>query len=342
VKKLKSLVKGAWYCTRMFSGYLIYLFRRETPAFGYHAMVGLFCLTGGRSNDFMSRLIGLVKRPYRFHRPVGVLGDMTAASTRMLIVDALRRDGYVMLPSVLPPDVCQRLLDYSLRQPSRTRVMDNRRAFADQSVLYDRKTPAAVRYDFSMADLLANTDVQQLLADQSLVSVAQDYLGARPSVDVLAMWWHTAFSDTPDSEAAQYFHFDMDRPKWLKCFIYLTDVTKASGPHIFVAGSHRTGGIPRSFLERGYVRLMDDEVDAEFGADRIIEFVAPRGTIILEDTRGLHKGAHVRSGDRLMLQIQFSNSLFGGTYPRARFNGELTASLREAMSCYPKLYSAFC
>jgi len=342
VKFVKSLIKGAWYSARLVAGYVIYLFRRETPAFAYHAMVGLFCLTRGRSNDFLSRLIGIVKRPYRFQRPVGVLGDLTPASARARIVDTLRRDGYVTFPGVLPPDMCERLLSYSLRQPSRMRVMDNRRTVVDHSVVYDRDAPAAVRYDFGLADLLANADVQQLLADQSLVSVAQDYLGARPSMDVLAMWWHTAFSDTPDSEAAQYFHFDMDRPKWLKCFIYLTDVTKASGPHVFVAGSHRTGGIPSGFLERGYVRLMDDEVNAEFGTERIVEFVAPRGTIILEDTRGLHKGAHVRSGDRLMLQIQFSNSLFGGTYPKAQFNGELTAPLREAVSRYPKLYSAFC
>jgi ectoine hydroxylase-related dioxygenase (phytanoyl-CoA dioxygenase family) len=192
-----------------------------------------------------------------------------------------------------------------------------------------------------MRDLLANPEVQNLLADQSLATVAQDYLESRPSIDVLAMWWHTAFSDVPDSEAAQYFHFDMDRPKWLKCFIYLTDVTPESGPHVFVAGSHRTGGIPPEFLRRGYVRLMDDEVLAEYGARNIIEFSAPRGTIILEDTRGLHKGANVRRGDRLMLQIQFSNSLFGGSYPEARFKRELSEPLREAVARYPKLYSAY-
>ena len=342
MKALKSVVKGAWYCARLAAGYIVYLFRRETPEYGYYAMVGLFCMTRGRSNDLMSRLIGLVKRPYQFQHPVGVLGNMTSPAARTRIVDTLRRDGYVTFPGVLPPEVCDRLLAYSLRQPSRMRVMDNKRTVVDHRVVYDRAAPAAVRYDFGMGDLLANPDVQQLLADQSLISVAQDYLGARPTFDVLAMWWHTAFSDTPDSEAAQYFHFDMDRPKWVKCFIYLTDVTEASGPHVFVAGSHRTGGIPRAFLDRGYARLMDDEVKAEFGAERIVEFAAPRGTIILEDTRGLHKGAHVRSGDRLMLQIQFSNSLFGCKYPKAQFNGELVSSLREAVSRYPKLYSGFC
>jgi len=41
-------------------------------------------------------------------------------------------------------------------------------------------------------------------------------------------------------------------------------------------------------------------------ASRIVEFVASRETMIIDDTRGLQKDAHVHAGDRLMLQIQFS------------------------------------
>jgi hypothetical protein len=70
-------------------------------------------------------------------------------------------------------------------------------------------------------------------------------------------------------------------------------------------------------LRRGYVRLSDEEVLTHYGADRQIEFTAPRGTLIVEDTRGLHKGKAVRDRARLILQLQFSNSLFGASYQRA-------------------------
>ena len=160
-------------------------------------------------------------------------------------------------------------------------------------------------------------------------------------MDVLGMWWHTPFSDRPDSEAAQYFHFDMDRPKWLKFFIYLTDVETTSGPHTFIAGSHKTESIPSSLLSKGYARLTDEEVKNAFDEKDIIEFAAPRGTIIAEDTRGLHKGKHVQKGDRLILQLQFSNSLFGGYYPKAKMDNVLCQNLKNSIEKFPKLYGAF-
>jgi hypothetical protein len=118
-------------------------------------------------------------------------------------------------------------------------------------------------------------------------------------------------------------------------------VGPANGPHTFVAGSHKTGGIPSDLLQKGYVRLMDEEVASAFEKNKIIEFSAPRGTIIAEDTRGLHKGKHVESGDRLMFQMQFSNSLFGGYYPKVCMGNELTEKLKDATKRFPDLYSTY-
>jgi hypothetical protein len=176
------------------------------------------------------------------------------------------------------------------------------------------------------------------MSDASLLAVAQTYLRAAPIVDVTSMWWHTAFSDQPDEEAAQMYHFDMDRIRWLKVFIYLTDVTPMHGPHCFVAGSHRSGGIPEAMLSKGYARLSDEEVFLHYPRKNLMEFSAPAGTIIIEDTRGLHKGKVVEHGDRLMLQLQFSNSLFGGTYPRTPFSDLVAPKLAERVSQYRSIY----
>jgi hypothetical protein len=192
-----------------------------------------------------------------------------------------------------------------------------------------------------MADVIASPDVQDLVCDFSVLSVAQAYLRARPVADVLAFWWSTAFNSAPSSAAAQYFHFDLDRVKWLKFFIYLTDVGPDGGPHTFVAGSHRTEGIPENLLRHGYVRLSDRDVHAEYPPSALIEFNAPRGTILVEDSRGLHKGKRVVRGDRLMLQVQFSNSLFGATYPRCRLPAVIEPPLRSAVAAYPPIFSAF-
>jgi hypothetical protein len=304
-------------------------------------MIKLFCVTRGYSNDWLSRLIGLSAPRYRFHQANGVLGNMSNANFLDPIVRALRDRGYYQFKQRLPDDVCDRLLAYATSHPSETYPMDGQEAGRSEFGIYDRSQPRAVRYEFRTRDLLANPDIQKLLADLSFAAVAQQYLGARPVVDVLSMWWLTAFSDHPDSNAAQLFHFDMDRPKWLKFFINLTDVGPTNGPHTFVAGSHRSGALPEHLLKKGYARSTDEEVGRVFAKQDILEFFGPRGSILAEDTRGLHKGRQVDQGDRLMLQIQFSNSLFGADYPKVEFRGPVIPALELNCRQFRHLYATY-
>ena len=53
------------------------------------------------------------------------------------------------------------------------------------------------------------------------------------------MWWSSK-SNFNDPKSAQEFHFDLDSIKWLKFFIYLTDVEANTGPHIYVKGTHNS------------------------------------------------------------------------------------------------------
>jgi hypothetical protein len=46
-------------------------------------------------------------------------------------------------------------------------------------------------------------------------------------------------------------------------------------------------------------------------------------------------------GDRLMLQLQFSNSLFGADYPKCRLQNVAESPLSGVASAYPKVLSAF-
>ncbi|BAK78303.1 hypothetical protein NH8B_3552 [Pseudogulbenkiania sp. NH8B] len=162
-----------------------------------------------------------------------------------------------------------------------------------------------------------------------------------PLADVLSMWWHTAFQNKADSNAAQLYHFDLDRLKWLKIFVYLTDVGPQNGPHSFVKGSHNPGAIPPHLLKRGYARITDEEVNDAFSADACLQFSAPRGSIIIEDTRGLHKGAIVSGDPRLILQLQFSNSLFGTNYPEARISKVVDQKLQGMLKQAPEIYRQY-
>jgi hypothetical protein len=333
-------IRGLLLTAKLLIGLAIYIVFWRTPAFCYQSMIGLFCLTRGHSNDWLSSLIGLLKRPYNFTNPSGILGNITGES-RKRVTSALNEQGYYVFENRLPEALCDRLLQYATSHPCKMRPMDGDALGKPVMTIYHRGSPRAVRYDFATQDLLENKNVQCILADMSFAAVAQDYLGCRPVIDIVTMWWHTNFTDKPDMEAAQYYHFDMDRPKWLKFFIYLTDVEATNGPHSFVAGSHKTGAIPSELLKKGYARLGDDEVSCEFDGKDFIEFSAPRGTIIAEDTRGLHKGKHVEKDDRLVFQLQFCNSLFGGDCPKASMGNNLTEDLKIKTKQFPELYSVY-
>lgn len=329
-------------CVWVGLGWAVYWVRGSTPARAYQAMITLFCRTRGKSSDWMSRVISVVRPPYELPNPEGVLGRFERPQLDA-VTRTLREQGYYVFPRRLPDDMCDRLLQYALTHESEVRVTDGgvSRGEVPRRAVYDPTHPLGVRYEFTQQEVINIPDVQALMSDLSIIAVAQDYLQSRPVADVTGLWWHTAFQAAPDKQAAQYFHFDMDRIKWLKFFIYLTDVTADNGPHSFVAGSHRTGGMPDALLSQGYSRLEDRDVEAHFDRQKMIEFTAPRGTILAEDTRGLHKGKHVVSGHRLILQLQFSNSLFGTTYAPARFGPSIDRRLLDVARRYPALYTRF-
>ena len=112
-------------------------------------------------------------------------------------------------------------------------------------------------------------------------------------------------------------------------------MTPEAGPHCFVAGTHRSGSIPQKFLSQGYARLSDTDVNASFAAAVVLEFGGARGTIIVEDTRGLHKGKPVRRGDRLMFELEFSNSLFGAVLPTP---AELAVACKPEFRAFVRQY----
>ena len=314
---------------------------RQTDPWAHQALVQLFCATGGRFNDWISSIIRLSSRPLALPPPVGLLGDLRG-SALVQRTEILRERGYIVFPKALSVDVCDRLMHFARETPTLVRRMDHEpEGQPPRHALFDPARPQAVRYDYPVEALLNQADVQALLADPSLLALAQSYLGSRPRADVLSMWWHTNYHASPDSEAAQFYHFDLDRIKWFKVFIYLTDVGTQDGPHTFIEGSHRSGGIPQSMLRRGYVRLSDEEVLGHYSAEREIEFVAPRGTVIVEDTRGLHKGKAVSGSSRLVLQLQFSNSLFGATYAKARLREPQNQQLKQLMATAPDVYSSY-
>jgi hypothetical protein len=252
---------------------------------------------------------------------------------------SLKSKGYFVEKSFLDPTKIKSILEYSLSTQGSYRAKDSGEGNIPD-VIIDRMNPKSVRFDYSPTTVLKCRDIQTVLANEKVLSLAQEYLGCQPILDFVAMWWHTK-SVKADKKAAQLFHFDMDRLRWVKFFFYVTDVNSDNGPHVFVESTHKDFGIPFSLRRKGYSRLEDEKVEKVISRDRWIEFTGSAGTMIAEDTRGLHKGAHVKEGDRLLFQFQFTSSLYGEAEEPDLMvlrDSELTEELKSAMSNYPYIF----
>jgi len=309
IKKNKAIFENA---RKIRGGFQILKQTNKTPEFAYQSMRRLFVDTKGKSNDVISLLIK--KKKYINVNKKGVLGiDNVAVFSNA--INNIRKDGFHIFDTKLPEEIIKRIVDYAKVTPTVYRKIDGKDnkvfniTFSDE-VIFDEQNPISPLYQFTRQKIVDNKDIQDLIFDSSLLAFAQEYLNTKPIVDLVAMWWSVPFEGKGKSEAAQMYHFDLDRIKFIKFFFYLTDVDAETGPHCYVRSSHKR--LLPALQKDG--RLTDEEVEAAYGKENLLELCGKKGTIMAVDTRGLHKGKDLTKDKRLIFQIEFANSMFGQYY----------------------------
>jgi len=155
---------------------------------------------------------------------------------------------------------------------------------------------ASASYD--LKTIIECPGLMELVNSLVVLKIASAYLGCCPTLSSLGVRW-----SLPNADGAalyQSFHRDIDDWRFLKLFIYLTDVTETSGPHGYVQNTLRsTFGVRES-------RYEVDEVDARFGLDKLRTITGPAGTTFMADTLGVHRGGVPTGSARLILQAQYS------------------------------------
>lgn len=172
--------------------------------------------------------------------------------------------------------------------------------------------------EYKAEDLLRLPEVLSFVTEPTALAAAERYLGAPPMLIALVAWWSFPGHEARD---AQRFHLDIDDHRFVKHFLYLTDVDETSGPHAYVERTHR----PQDYgdiIGRGHgeteqkrifewlfqtLRKSDADVARHTGhhATRI---TGPAGTRFLAMTRGLHKGVAPERKARLLIQATYGIS----------------------------------
>ena len=338
VHRITEAIHDARAATLLLLGLLAHGLTGKTPKASHAALVRVFIRTQGRGNDVLSRFIGAFHSPYRLPPPTGVLGRLDSETLEKIERD-LERDGYRVFPDCLSAEFCERLIKKTLEAEC-LMMGDEFMTGPVTRGRYDRAAPKAPKYLLTNDDTTDLEEVQELISDPSLIQVAQNYLRSKPIFSGISLWWSPPVKEMPDANAAQEFHWDMERIRWLRFFIYLTDVTPGTGPHCFISGSHRTHGIPPDILDKGYVRHSDENIIQRYGHEAYLRFTGTRGTIIAEDSRGFHKGEMPVDGDRLILAFELSNTTFG-VNKRHRIRNIRVSRFAKYAKLYPRLYANF-
>lgn len=307
---MKQLIKKIYYRAKLKKEFKEFLSTKKTSNSGYAAMRQMFVLTHGKSNDELSDSISKNEGKYQNLDFNGVLGfaDIEALSAS---IEAMRRDGYFIFEKKLSEDIVEEITRIALQTRCSFLDVETNKYNTTDLTKFDEKKPVSPRYDIPIVDIINNEVIQNLIFDSSLLTFAQEYLGVRPILDLIAFWWSAPFNGKGASAAAQMYHFDLDRIKFMKFFFYLTDVDTETGPHCYVKGSHQT--LPNAINRDG--RFTDQEITTIYGSDKMLELCGKKGTIMAVDTRGFHKGKELLRDKRLLFQIEFANSMFGQSYP---------------------------
>lgn len=236
-------------------------------------------------------------------------GEHTSEAIR--VEEELQRDGVSFLDGLMSATEISEVMDYIADKYCYDRFR------SAQSTFHIAAPPASCHVaPYKDTDVIDAPHLLKVANHPRVLAAMERYLGCKPTLSNLALWWTLPGHDGP--EDAEFFHRDVDEWSFIKLFVYLTDVTHDCGPHVFVKGSQR---LPKLMRIRRY---QDQEVVNAFGLQNILSMTGAAGCAFLENTFGMHKGQHAKSGRRLVFQAQYS--LFPiGIYkysPQARSNSD--------------------
>jgi hypothetical protein len=207
----------------------------------------------------------------------------------------LKRNGFAMIADLVDPGQVAEMRAYFETETCSDPYRPERGRFVAPKTI-----PAGTHVAFFDTEQVARAPHAIRIAnDPRLLAVVSDVLKAKPTIGALTAWW-TAPAGDGSAEHAERFHRDVDDWRFIKLFLYLTDVDESAGPHVFVKGSHAVNAMTE-------IRRYDDaDVEQRFGKDNIVRFTGSAGTAFLENTSGMHRGLPSTWKPRLIFQVLYS------------------------------------
>ena len=259
-------------------------------------------------NEIMCALMNKLYGKYDFNYTISIINFINDIDNTR---HQLKVDGYCI--GNIDTTICENIVDRLKFLNFKERKTNKIVKYGQAKETYTSNSAWCV----SQSDVINLPEVQKIISDEKLLHIVQGYLGAKPILTQTNLWF-THNINNEFSTNAQLYHRDFDHERWLKIFVYLNDVSELNGPHCFVKKSHiNIGTIGRGAFERE----SDQTIEKHYSKENIIMHTGKQGTLIIEDTRGYHKGLPVVSGERIILQLEYAiNPSYGKQIPLFKIN----------------------
>lgn len=215
------------------------------------------------------------------------------------IVESLKLDGCSIIKNVLDNKKCSMILQ---KLNNKKFINRNDNIIKNINIFKNNEN---IWWLNNYKDLLNIEIIQHIITSEYLLKIAEDYLDCNPILHNVLFW----ASYPGDVESTQKYHQDYDDIKFLKVFIYLNDVNENNGPHSYVKKSLNNIDLIKTNTGKLSERY-DDEIVKKHFSENIIHITGNSGTIIFEDTHGLHKGSNVKEDKRFVLQLVYGASTY--------------------------------
>lgn len=220
---------------------------------------------------------------HRFHSPAG---------------QALNETGLATVPGFLSPDRCDAIA--AQIETLVAGVQDTVTHPSGAVVEVRRPNDGREAYDTGMIDVRnvdrAIPEIKQIFA-APLISEAMSEACGRP---VTCQNCNTLVNDSVQDTRA--YHSDSTGIVQFKAFIYLTDVPDLSyGPYCYITGTHKLEWRKYANFVANWRAGRPITDMRTLDASREVKLTAPRGTLILSNQNGFHRGWPQQPGRRRLM-----------------------------------------
>jgi len=140
----------------------------------------------------------------------------------------------------------------------------------------------------------------QVASSQRMLDIVNSYIGMWAKLSYADQWYSPPRGSEADRVGSMRWHRDYNDQHLIKVFTYLVDVDEGTGPFEYVPGSAKTGPYVNEWpwAPLGETYPPADEFDRRIPQSAAKTFTGPRGSMILCNTSGFHRGGFATKNPR--------------------------------------------